>query len=133
MVRRDAPPEWDRHSWDSLPRALALQGYCTDAEGSWGALADYIWGGFDTVDEDSCTNRNRGIVHRTSRKTKIENPIFPPRISSLRIAATVGLAETFSSPKKLHPPQNRIAIRKLVVCSGAAAMPCSIRAGARRR
>ena len=62
FVVRDAPPEWDRHSWDSLPRALALQGYCTDAEGELGALADYLWGGFDTVDENSCRNRNRGIV-----------------------------------------------------------------------
>jgi predicted AlkP superfamily pyrophosphatase or phosphodiesterase len=62
FVVRDAPPEWDRHSWDSLPRALALQGYCTDAEGDLGALADYLWGGFDTVDENSCRNRNRGLV-----------------------------------------------------------------------
>jgi predicted AlkP superfamily pyrophosphatase or phosphodiesterase len=59
---RDAPPEWDRHSWDSLPRALALQGYCTDADSSGEALADYLWGGFDTVDGNSCRNRNRGIV-----------------------------------------------------------------------
>ena len=62
FVVRDAPPEWDRHSWDSLPRGLALQGYCTDAEGELGALADYLWGGFDTVDENSCRNRNRGLV-----------------------------------------------------------------------
>ena len=62
FIVRDAPPEWDRHSWDSLPRALALQGYCTDAESSAAALADYLWGGFDTVDGNSCRNRNRGLV-----------------------------------------------------------------------
>ena len=62
FIVRDAPPEWARHSWDSLPRALALQGYCTDAESEGEALADYLWGGFDTVDGNSCRNRNRGLV-----------------------------------------------------------------------
>ncbi|HKB01881.1 MAG TPA: alkaline phosphatase family protein [Gemmataceae bacterium] len=62
FVVRDAPPEWDRHSWDSLPRGPALQGYCTDAETEAEAAADWFWGGFDTVGENSCRNRNRGLV-----------------------------------------------------------------------
>ncbi len=62
FVVRDAPPEWDRHQWDALPRALALQGYCTDETGSWGAFWDWVWGGFDQVGPNSCTNRNRGLV-----------------------------------------------------------------------
>ena len=61
FVVRDAPPEWDHHQWDALPRALSLQGYCTDAEGSWGAFWDHVWGGFDQVSEDDCRNRNRGL------------------------------------------------------------------------
>ncbi len=61
FVVRDAPPEWDYHQWDGLPRALSLQGYCTDAEGSFGAFWDHIWGGFDQVSEDACRNRNRGL------------------------------------------------------------------------
>ena len=61
FVIRDAPPEWDRHQWDALPRAVSLQGYCTDAEGSWGAFWDHVWGGFDQVSEDDCRNRNRGL------------------------------------------------------------------------
>jgi hypothetical protein len=61
FVVRDAPPEWDHHQWDALPRALSLQGYCTDAEGSWGAFWDHVWGGFDQVSEGDCRNRNRGL------------------------------------------------------------------------
>ena len=61
FVVRDVPPEWDHHQWDALPRALSLQGYCTDAEGSWGAFWDHVWGGFDQVSEDDCRNRNRGL------------------------------------------------------------------------
>ncbi|MEZ5192811.1 MAG: alkaline phosphatase family protein [Nocardioides sp.] len=33
---RDEPPEWDYHPWDGLPRALSLQGFCTDSDGEWG-------------------------------------------------------------------------------------------------
>ncbi len=62
FIVRDAAPEWDRHSWDSLPRALALQGYCTDETGSWGAFWDWVWGGFDEVSANGCVNRNRGLV-----------------------------------------------------------------------
>ncbi|MGB7963656.1 MAG: alkaline phosphatase family protein [Propionicimonas sp.] len=62
FIVRDAAPEWDRHSWDSLPRAIAVEGFCTDETGSWGAFWDWAWGGFDQVSADSCTNRNRGLV-----------------------------------------------------------------------
>ncbi|MBK8447693.1 MAG: alkaline phosphatase family protein [Micropruina sp.] len=58
---RDASPEWDRHDWESLPRALSLAGFCTDETGSFGAFLDYLWGGFDQVSAGACRNRNRGL------------------------------------------------------------------------
>ena len=49
FIVRDAPPEWDFHHWEALPRALSLAGFCTDETGEFGAFLDYIWGGFDQV------------------------------------------------------------------------------------
>ena len=59
---RDAPPEWDLHAWESMPRAASLQGYCTDASGDFDVFLDYIWGGLDEVGEDGCVGRQLGLV-----------------------------------------------------------------------
>lgn len=58
---RDAPPEFDHHEWESLPRALSLAGFCTNETGEFGAFLDYLWGGFDQVSAGACRNRNRGL------------------------------------------------------------------------
>lgn len=62
FIVRDGIPEWDTHAWDSLPRAPALQGFCTDATSGTGAFLDSLWGGLDQVGPTNCVNRNRGIV-----------------------------------------------------------------------
>jgi arylsulfatase A-like enzyme len=62
FVVRDTPQEWDRHDWESPPRGLALQGFCTGASSSGGVMADYLWGGIGRVSATDCVNRNRGLV-----------------------------------------------------------------------
>lgn len=50
------------HRWEHLPRAPSLQGFCTSRTGDLGAGIDWFVGGFDLADDDSCTDRNRGLV-----------------------------------------------------------------------
>lgn len=58
---RDGAGALRDHRWESLPRAPSLQGFCTSETGDLGAGVDWWVGGFDLADEDSCTDRNRGL------------------------------------------------------------------------